>query len=215
MAAKKDSTGICFIGERKFRSFLADYLPARPGDTVTESGEVIGRHSGLMFHTLGQRQGLGIGGRADADGTPWYVLHKDLEGNRLVVGQGHDHPRLLHRRLIARQASWIAGTPPTDGALRCGAQVRYRQEDAPCTVTVLEGGVLDVTFEAPVRAATPGQSLVLYAGERCLGGAVIDTLHDSLADAPGGAARPAVSAPAPASGEGGRRDGHGLLYSAA
>ena len=207
VAAKKDSTGICFIGERKFGSFLADYLPARPGDTVTESGEVVGRHSGLMFHTLGQRQGLGIGGRTGADATPWYVLDKDLERNRLVVGQGHDHPRLLHRRLVARQASWIAGAPParTASPLRCSAQVRYRQRDVPCTVAVHREDVLDVTFDEPVRAATPGQSLVLYDGERCLGGAVIDTLHDSVADR---SVRYGASA-----AELGQRAGHGLLYS--
>ena len=207
VAAKKDSTGICFIGERKFKSFLADYLPARPGDTVTESGEVVGRHSGLMFHTLGQRQGLGIGGRVGADVTPWYVLDKDLERNRLVVGQGHDHPRLLHRRLVARQASWIAGEAPEGAAapLRCSAQVRYRQRDVSCTVAVRGNGVLDVAFDEPVRAATPGQSLVLYDGERCLGGAIIDTLHESVADG-----SPESDAPG---GELGRRAAHGLLYS--
>ena len=198
VAAKKDSTGICFIGERKFRSFLAEYLPARPGEIVTETGEVVGRHSGLMFHTLGQRQGLGIGGRRGGEGGAWYVLDKDLERNRLLVGQGHDHPRLQRARLRALDATWIAGSPPA-ARFRCGAKVRYRQRDAPCTVELAADGALEVTFDAPVRAATPGQSLVLYDGMRCLGGAIIGALAADTEATP-----PARAGEAPGS----------LLYSA-
>ena len=137
--AKKDSTGICFIGERKFSAFLADYLPATPGDIVTDAGDVVGRHSGLMFHTHGQRQGLGIGGRAGADAAPWYVVDKDLAENRLVVGQGHAHPMLMRDALEAGDLHWVAGRPPAD-AFRCTARVRYRQDDVPATVRVIDPG---------------------------------------------------------------------------
>ena len=199
VAAKKDSTGICFIGERKFQSFLAEYLPARPGDIVTESGDVVGRHSGLMFHTLGQRQGLGIGGRTDAGDAPWYVLEKRLDDNRLVVGQGHDHPALLRTTLRAHGASWIDGRPPAETSrpgsapdapattsnaveriVRCTAKVRYRQDDVPCAVTIGPDATFAVRFDEPVRAITPGQSVVLYDGERCLGGGVIGDLDESV-----------------------------------
>ena len=172
VASKKDSTGICFIGERKFRSFLAEYLPAQPGEIVTEAGEVVGRHAGLMFHTLGQRQGLGIGGRADADDAPWYVLEKRLDENRLVVGQGHDHPWLFRDVVEAREVHWIAGRAPS-GDFRCTAKVRYRQEDVACRVELDGPGAARVRFDEAVRAATPGQSVVLYDGERCLGGGII------------------------------------------
>jgi len=178
VAAKKDSTGICFIGERKFRSFLAEYLPARPGDIVTEEGEMIGRHSGLMFHTLGQRQGLGIGGRSAASDAPWYVLDKCLESNTLVVGQGHEHPRLHRLALVARDVHWIAGHAPAP-AFSCTAKVRYRQDDTPCRVKIDADGALRVRFAEPVRAITPGQSVVLYDGPRCLGGGVIAELGDT------------------------------------
>jgi len=191
VAGKKDSTGICFIGERKFRSFLAEYLPARPGEIVTEAGDVIGRHSGLMFHTLGQRQGLGIGGRREADDAPWYVLEKRLDENRLLVGQGHDHPALSRTTIDAHDASWIGGAPPGD-VFRCGAKVRYRQADVACEVRVGAAGALAVTFDEPVRAATPGQSVVLYDGERCLGGGVIGDFAERRSPNPISSSRPAM-----------------------
>ena len=179
-AAKKDSTGICFIGERRFRDFLARYLPARPGDIVTERGRVIGRHHGLMYYTMGQRHGLGIGGVAGASDAPWFVADKDLDGNRLVVVQGHDHPRLYHRWLAASQVHWIAGQPPAL-PLRCAAKTRYRQPAQPCTVHAGPDGTLQVGFDQPQRAVTPGQSVVFYLGEECLGGAIIDRRADSRA----------------------------------
>lgn len=177
---KKDSTGICFIGERKFSTFLAEYLPNQPGDIVDDSGKIIGRHTGLMYHTLGQRQGLGIGGRDDAEDAPWYVLDKDLEHNRLIVGQGHAHPALLRRQLTAGDVHWVAGTAPAP-QFRCTARVRYRQDDRPATVTC-DDGMISVEFDDEVRAITPGQSVVLYDEERCLGGGVIEGLGPSLAD---------------------------------
>ncbi|APZ43657.1 tRNA 2-thiouridine(34) synthase MnmA [Acidihalobacter ferrooxydans] len=173
---RKDSTGICFIGERRFRDFLARYLPAQPGDIVTAQGEVIGRHQGLMYYTLGQRQGLGIGGRSDAGDAPWYVAEKRLENNTLVVVQGSDHPYLFSSGLHAPCMHWIAGAAPA-APFRATAKVRYRQTDQPCRVTVRETGV-DVHFDTPQRAVTPGQSLVLYAGDVCLGGGVIDSTTD-------------------------------------
>lgn len=173
--SKKDSTGICFIGERKFSSFLAEYLPAQPGDIVTDSGEVIGRHNGLMFYTLGQRQGLGIGGRSAGEESPWYVLDKDLKDNRLVVGQGHDHPALFLTTLQAHDIHWVQGRPPAE-RFRCSAKVRYRQQDQKATVTMQEDNTLHIEFDNAVRAATPGQSLVLYAEDACLGGAIISDL---------------------------------------
>jgi len=173
--SKKDSTGICFIGERKFTRFLSEYLPAQPGDMVTDTGECIGRHNGLMFYTLGQRQGLGIGGHSDADESPWYVLAKELDDNRLIVGQGHDHPMLFRARLDAHDVHWVQGVPPAS-SFRCTAKVRYRQPDAAASVTVHPDSTLTICFDEPVRAATPGQSLVLYQNEACLGGAVISDL---------------------------------------
>ena len=169
---KKDSTGICFIGERPFREFLSGYLPARPGAIVTESGDVIGEHRGLMYYTLGQRQGLGIGGRPGAPDAPWYVARKDLEDNRLVVVQGHDHPALFSDTLTAGQAHWIGGRAPESG-FRAQAQTRYRQRARGCTVTISEERV-SVAFDEPQRAVTPGQFVVFYDGRRCLGGAVIE-----------------------------------------
>ena len=170
---KKDSTGICFIGERRFRDFLEQYLPAQPGEIVTEDTRVIGEHSGLMFHTIGQRQGLGIGGIKDGGDAPWYVADKDLSRNQLVVVQGSNHPLLFHRRLVAENIHWINPPPKTED-LRCQAKIRYRQNDQACEVTQ-DGNRLHVYFDAPQRAITPGQSLVLYDGERCLGGGVIDS----------------------------------------
>jgi tRNA-specific 2-thiouridylase len=170
--AKKDSTGICFIGERPFREFLSRYLPREPGPIVTPAGERLGDHHGLMYYTLGQRQGLGIGGRRGGDGAAWYVAGKDLATNTLVVVQGHDDPRLFSTRLQAQDASWVAGTPPPDGE-PLGAKTRYRQADAPCRFHRAGDGTFALDFAEPQWAVTPGQSAVLYRGEECLGGGVI------------------------------------------
>lgn len=171
-ARKKDSTGICFIGERDFNAFLSRYLPARPGIVVDCAGRELGVHQGLMFYTLGQRKGLGLGGTREGSGAPWYVLDKDLAGNRLIVGQDHDHPRLLSRTLWTEAPHWLIGDPaqgPQDG-LR--AKVRYRQSAQSCRVT-RQGEGLRVDFETPQWAVTPGQSIVFYVQDECLGGAVI------------------------------------------
>lgn len=174
-AAKKDSTGICFIGERPFREFLSRYLPTQAGPILTDDGREIGRHVGLSFYTLGQRKGLGIGGvrgRQQADGTAdaWYVARKDLDSNTLYVVQGHDHPWLLQTRLQAQDVSWVAGQPPAAGPY--GAKTRYRQTDAPCALATAPGGFA-LAFDQPQWAVTPGQSAVLYDGEVCLGGGII------------------------------------------
>ncbi|WP_297481621.1 tRNA 2-thiouridine(34) synthase MnmA [Ferrovum sp.] len=167
-ATKKDSTGICFIGERPFREFLERYLPRQPGPMETPTGKVVGHHQGLAFYTLGQRQGLGIGG----PGEPWFVAAKDLANNRLIVVQGHDHPLLHGLGLSAGQLSWISGIPPSPGIY--SAKNRYRQKDAPCHLTYArENAVADLHFEDPQWAITPGQSAVLYQGETCLGGGII------------------------------------------
>ena len=170
--ARKDSTGICFIGERRFRDFLARYLPAQPGDIVSVEGEKLGTHQGLMFHTIGQRQGLGIGGRRDAGGEPWYVVGKDLAGNRLLVAQGGDHPALFRNRLTATDLHWIAGAAPAL-PLACDARIRYRQEPQPCRILALDGDRVEVAFDRPQRAVTPGQAAVFYSGDECLGGGTI------------------------------------------
>jgi tRNA-specific 2-thiouridylase len=171
---KKDSTGICFIGERPFAEFLAHYLPAQPGDIETIEGrKVVGAHRGLMYYTLGQRQGLRIGGRTDASEDPWYVAGKDLDRNALLVAQGHDHPSLFSRGLTASQLTWVAGAAPAE-RFRCTAKVRYRQPDQGCEVRVLANGRCEVEFDEPQRAVTPGQYVVFYRGEECLGGGVIE-----------------------------------------
>lgn len=172
-ARKKDSTGICFIGERKFRDFLARYLPAQPGVIESTEGQVLGEHQGLMYHTLGQRKGLGIGGLKDSNDNPWYVVDKDVAGNRLIVAQGAEHPRLMSVGLIAQQLDWVDRQPVT-GPLRCTVKTRYRQTDIPCTVTPLSDDRIEVRFDAPVAAVTPGQSAVFYLGDVCLGGGVIE-----------------------------------------
>ncbi len=172
--AKRDSTGICFIGERNFRTFLKRYLPAQPGDMQTPEGETIARHEGLMYYTLGQRQGLGIGGVPGYPEEPWYVVDKDLENNILVVAQGHNHPRLFSERLVAGAVHWISGEAPAV-PLPCSARVRYRQSDQTCTMESLSGATVRVRFDKPQRAVTPGQSVVFYASDVCLGGAVIET----------------------------------------
>jgi tRNA-specific 2-thiouridylase len=171
---KKDSTGICFIGERRFKDFLEQYLPAQEGEIVTDKGQVIGKHSGLMYHTMGQRQGLGIGGVKDAPDAPWYVVDKDLRANQLIVVQGDKHPLLYHKTLSATDMHWINSAPSVH-SIRCQAKIRYRQPDQACTVTLLEDGRIDVVFDDPQRAVTPGQSIVLYDNEHCLGGAVIES----------------------------------------
>jgi len=171
--AKKDSTGICFIGERRFRDFLQRYLPAQPGVIEDLEGQELGRHQGLMYHTIGQRQGLGIGGVAQADEAPWYVVGKDLERNVLRVAQGKDHPALFGSALRAVQLHWVAGAAPTL-PLQCTARIRYRQPDQRCTVRA-DGTGVRVDFSAPQRAITPGQSIVFYVGDVCLGGGVIES----------------------------------------
>lgn len=171
---KKDSTGICFIGERKFKDFLQQYLPAQPGEIVSiDDGKVIGRHEGLMYHTLGQRKGLGIGGLRDGGDDPWYVVGKDLTLNRLLVAQGHDHPALLSSGLIASQLHWVDRQGPKQ-ICRLTVKTRYRQHDIPCTVTPRSDGRLQVTFDSRQKAVTPGQSAVFYLDEVCLGGGIID-----------------------------------------
>ena len=172
VARKKDSTGICFIGERNYDRFIDRYLSAKPGPILTPEGETIGEHKGLIHYTLGQRKGLDIGGRAGFDEAPWYVAAKDLQGNRLCAVQDSQHPLLMSTRLEAVQASWISGRPPAAGA-RLGAKVRYRQPDQACTVLAADHHSISLAFEQPQRAVTPGQSVVLYDEEVCLGGAVI------------------------------------------
>jgi tRNA-specific 2-thiouridylase len=171
-AAKKDSTGICFIGERPFREFLNRYLPTHPGPIVTDEGRQVGEHVGLSFYTLGQRKGIGIGGLRESSGEPWFVARKDLEHNALVVVQGHDHPMLLSNALEADSAHWIAGEPPL-GIPPLAGKTRYRQADAPCSLEPLDADRFRLCFSDTQWAVTPGQSAVLYDGEVCLGGGVI------------------------------------------
>ena len=177
--AKKDSTGICFIGERDFRGFLSQYLPARPGEMRTPAGAVVGEHQGVMYYTLGQRNGLGIGGRHGASGEPWYVVGKDVPANVLYIAQGVENRWLHSRRLQTETPTWVSGEPPSPG-FRCTAKTRYRQLDQACTVQ-RHGDGLEVVFDEAQRAVTPGQSVVFYDGDACLGGAVI-----ALTDAPYG-----------------------------
>jgi len=174
--AKKDSTGICFIGERPFRDFLAKYLPKSPGPIESLDGTVVGRHHGLAYYTLGQRQGLGIGGTKDGSDLPWFVAGKNPARNALVVVQGHDHPRLYRLAVDAQELHWIAGMAPAQPALaRLSAKTRYRMPDAACSVELRDGDRARAAFAAPQWAPTPGQYLVLYDGDVCLGGGVIDS----------------------------------------
>lgn len=175
---KKDSTGICFIGERKFKEFLSRYLPAQPGAIETPEGNCIGQHSGLMYYTLGQRQGLGIGGVAGYPDEPWFVVAKDLERNVLVAAQGHDHPLLFSQGLQASQLHWVSGTPPV-APHNCRAKVRYRQKDQACTITQLDKNGCHVEFDEPQRAVTAGQSIVFYDGDVCLGGGIIERTNQA------------------------------------
>jgi tRNA-specific 2-thiouridylase len=190
---KKDSTGICFIGERNFRQFLSQYLPATPGDMVTPEGEIIGQHQGLMYHTLGQRKGLGIGGRQsnkkennNKAGLPWFTAAKNIKQNQLIVVQGKDHPLLYRRSLNASNLHWISGKAPTP-PFPCWAKTRYRQTDQACLITAITEDnqqTIDnnnknsshcmVEFDSPQFAITPGQSIVFYLGEVCLGGGIIN-----------------------------------------
>jgi len=170
--AKKDSTGICFIGERKFTEFLERYLPAQPGEIVSTEGEPLGKHRGLMFHTIGQRQGLGIGGLHDTSGEPWYVAGKNMDANQLIVVQGNDHPALFKPALEARELHWISGQAPAI-PLHCHARIRYRQSDQVCEITRLRDDLVQVRFTEPQRAVTPGQAIVFYDGDLCLGGGTI------------------------------------------
>jgi tRNA-specific 2-thiouridylase len=179
--AKKDSTGICFIGERPFRDFLARYLPRTPGPIVTPEGARVGEHQGLAYYTLGQRQGLGIGGTRDGSAAPWFVAGKDLPRNTLLVAQGHDHALLYRRDVEAIDMHWIAGRAPVL-PLRAGAKTRYRMPDAACTLTVGDRRHRAV-FDEPQWAPTPGQYLVLYDGDVCLGGGVIAASHPLAATA--------------------------------
>jgi len=186
--AKKDSTGICFIGERPFREFLNRYLPRAPGPIVTDDGRTVGEHIGLAFYTIGQRKGIGVGGKKGASGEAWYVSRKNLEANTLTIVQGHDHPLLMSRGLEALEASWIAGRPPVTPSRRSG-MTRYRQADAACLLARVEGGRVAVAFDAPQWAVTPGQSVVIYDADRCLGGAVISAARDAALEAAGAALR--------------------------
>lgn len=172
---KKDSTGICFIGERRFSDFLEQYIPAKPGKIITDSGDVIGDHRGLMFYTLGQRQGIGIGGLKDHTESPWYVVKKDLEKNTLVVAQGNNHPLLFTQSLNCSKVDWVSGTAPAL-PFRCTAKTRYRQPDQACIIkNQPEGRGYLVSFANKQRAVTPGQSVVFYDTLNCLGGGVIES----------------------------------------
>ncbi|MDN3609683.1 tRNA 2-thiouridine(34) synthase MnmA [Vibrio ostreicida] len=174
-AKKKDSTGICFIGERKFTDFLSRYLPAQPGKIETPEGKEIGEHQGLMYHTLGQRKGLHIGGQKGGGGNeePWYVADKDLKRNVLIAVQGAEHPLLKSQGLIASQLHWVDREVIKE-TLQCSVKTRYRQSDIPCTITPIDKDTIKVIFDEPQIAVTPGQSAVFYQGEVCLGGGIIE-----------------------------------------
>jgi tRNA-specific 2-thiouridylase len=178
---KPDSTGICFIGERPFRQFLARYIPATPGDIVDEHGAMLGRHLGLAFYTLGQRGGLQLGGRSGAREDAWYVAAKDLARNQLVAVQGHDHPLLVSRALATGPCNWLVQPPHPEFPSQI--KLRYRQPDQACRARLREGGALEVQFDQPQRAVTPGQFAVLYDGERCLGGGLIEATTPQQVDA--------------------------------
>ncbi|ALC81805.1 MULTISPECIES: tRNA 2-thiouridine(34) synthase MnmA [Bacillus] len=172
-AAKKDSTGICFIGERNFKTFLSQYLPAQPGEMQTMDGEVKGEHDGLMYYTIGQRHGLGIGGSGD----PWFVAGKNLEKNILYVAQGFHDELLYSDKIIADQVSWVRPDLKPNESLKCTAKFRYRQKDSGVTVKMIDETKVEVIFDEPVRAVTPGQAVVFYQGNECLGGGTIDHVY--------------------------------------
>jgi tRNA-uridine 2-sulfurtransferase len=170
--SKKDSTGICFIGERRFKHFLSEFLLAKPGLMQTPEGKVIGQHEGLMFYTLGQRQGLQIGGQKNGQSAPWYVVGKDIAQNILIVAQGHDHPLLYSSRLICENLHWVAGQMRAD-SLPCQAKIRYRHPEADACIRRLDEGRCQIDFSQPQWAITPGQSVVFYQNNVCLGGGII------------------------------------------
>lgn len=174
---KKDSTGICFIGERRFDTFLKQYLPAKPGIIESTEGEPLGQHSGLMYYTIGQRKGLGIGGMKDSSENPWYVVDKDINNNRLIIAQGHNHPRMLHNVLECKQCHWIDNTEP-DEASSYTAKIRYRQSDQACRMTKMGADHYKIIFEEQQRAITPGQSVVFYSNDICLGGGIIESMYN-------------------------------------
>ncbi len=176
-ATKKDSTGICFIGERRFRQFLGQYIPYQEGNLETLSGKVMGKHQGVPFYTIGQRKGLQIGGQAGRDGKAWFVVGKDLSRNVVYVEQGDDHPALYRSTLKATELSWIQGKPPNPLPFSCQAKIRYRQTDQPCVIESIEKNEMKVSFSIPQRAITPRQSIVFYNGSLCLGGAIIAPDH--------------------------------------
>lgn len=176
-AGKKDSTGICFIGERNFKEFLSSYIPSQPGEIKTLAGQVLGKHDGLMYYTLGQRRGIGIGGAGT--GEPWFVADKDLENNILYVVQGEDHPALFSYGLEALDLNWVSDQKPK-GSFTCTAKFRYRQPDQGVTVHMKEDGRCKVVFDQPQRAVTPGQAVVFYQGEFCLGEGTIDSIYKNI-----------------------------------
>ena len=182
-ADKRDSTGICFIGERRFRDFLARYLPREPGPIETPDGRRLGEHQGLAYYTIGQREGLGIGGVAGGTEAPWFVAAKDASRNALILVQGGDHPLLQSRALTAARLHWIAGAPPGPPSFPCQARLRHRQPLQACTITALSDQACEVYFAEPQRAVTPGQALVFYAGDTCLGGATVERAR-SISDDP-------------------------------
>ncbi len=174
-ANKKDSTGICFIGERNFKEFLKNYLPAKSGNIITSTGDVIGKHDGLMYYTIGQRKGLGIGGNNNYKNEAWFVIGKDLENNNLIVGQGDDNIYLYSNHLIADNVNWIYDKPKE--GYNYTAKFRYRQKDIPVTIKYLDDNKIEVIYESKAKAVTPGQAVVIYDGEICLGGAIIDEVY--------------------------------------
>ncbi len=174
-ASKKDSTGICFIGERKFKRFLQTYLPIQPGPIETLEGEVVGQHDGLMYYTMGQRQGLGIGGQREKSGAPWYVVDKNLDRNSLIVVQGKEHSALFASALICTSLHWINESPLTE-PLNCAAKIRYRQLETPCLIKPCTNNNYHIEFKLPQRAITRGQSIVFYQEKTCLGGGIIDAV---------------------------------------
>ncbi|MGM0439960.1 MAG: tRNA 2-thiouridine(34) synthase MnmA [Chlamydiota bacterium] len=171
-ASKKDSTGICFIGERNFKQFLSQFVGFSRGDFETPEGKVVGEHDGVAYYTIGQRKGIGIGG----PGEPWFVVGKDVQRNVVIVAQGENHPALYHKNLVACQPSWI-GEAPAEIPYRCTAKIRYRHQDEPCEIIQLSDDKVSVIFDDPQRAITPGQSVVFYQGDICLGGAVIREIY--------------------------------------
>ncbi len=172
---KKDSTGICFIGERDFKAFLQQYLPAQPGNIITTAGKIVGQHDGLMYYTLGQRKGIGVGGGHGTTEEPWYVIKKDMVNNNLIIGQSHKHPSLYSKKITAGQLHWITLAPSIP--FECTAKIRYRQKDQNCTITAIDNGIANINFNENQFAPTPGQSVVFYDGEQCLGGGIIETVR--------------------------------------